>query len=430
MAKVWGKRSRAACVGESTYDLADAFSDFISASSRLEFSYRELQEEVNALRVELASQSAALTTSRADNDRMRRMLQQIVDSMPCGVLVVDEHGMISMINPESVRLLGLDRGNDGAGLPSTLEEISTKCGMNLEVLCVRRLGDDSAEELCVRGPLEDRWLEVRSRRLYKQQGNQGTTEQTILILRDITSQKRAGEERDAGRRAMALAEITTMLAHEIRNPLASLELFAGMIEKDPSRTRDWVSNLRAGIRSLSGTVNNVLSFHGPGSFSLVPLQLSHVVSSAVEFATPLAEQAKVTLRWSEGRGTYRIMGNLNGLKQVILNLIVNALRHTPAEGAITITVGAALSPGTTSCPSGGAARYVLEVSDTGCGIAEETMTQLFIPGFSGSNDRTGLGLAVCERIMRQHGGSIAASNNVLSGAKFTLEFPGTSEGQV
>jgi PAS domain-containing protein len=88
--------------------LASAFTEFISASSRLENSYRQLQEEVSELRLELSARNAALSTSLAENERMRLDLQQIVDSMPCGVLVLDRKGEISMINPESGRLLGLD----------------------------------------------------------------------------------------------------------------------------------------------------------------------------------------------------------------------------------------------------------------------------------------------------------------------------------
>ena len=69
--------------------LADAFSEFISASSLLEASYRDLQQEVAHLGVELAQRNAALTRSLAENDRMRAALQQMIDSMPCGVLVLD-----------------------------------------------------------------------------------------------------------------------------------------------------------------------------------------------------------------------------------------------------------------------------------------------------------------------------------------------------
>src|ERR1035438_7142053 len=87
--------------------LADAFSEFISASSLLESSYRDLQQEVAHLGVELAERNAALTRSLEENDRMRAALQQIIDSMPCGVLVSDDAESIVMINPEGRRLLAL-----------------------------------------------------------------------------------------------------------------------------------------------------------------------------------------------------------------------------------------------------------------------------------------------------------------------------------
>ena len=80
--------------------LADAFSEFISASSQLESSYRDLQREVGQLGTELAERNAALTRSLAENEAMRGALQQMIDSMPCGVLVLDTAESIVTINPE------------------------------------------------------------------------------------------------------------------------------------------------------------------------------------------------------------------------------------------------------------------------------------------------------------------------------------------
>lgn len=91
--------------------LADAFSEFISASSQLEASYRDLQEEVAHLNSQLSQRNAALTRSLADNDRMRSALQQMLDSMPCGVLVLDSAERVVMVNPEGRKLLGLGSKN-------------------------------------------------------------------------------------------------------------------------------------------------------------------------------------------------------------------------------------------------------------------------------------------------------------------------------
>ena len=258
--------------------------------------------------------------SLAENERMRLDLQQILDSMPCGVLVLNRYGEITMVNPECGYLLGLAQRRKSHPAPAFA--IS---GLNLESFCS---ATENVQEFYVQEP--KRWIEVRNRPLFEQ-GRAWKDGRSILILRDITAQRRAEQERGAAREAMALAEITTILAHEIRNPLASLELFAELIENDGGLRYQWISNLRAGIRTLSGTVNNVLSFHGSGSLKLNPVSLPAVVGNAVQFVKPLAQQACVSLEWKVDYCQPRVMGNESALQQVVLNLISNAIRHTPAR---------------------------------------------------------------------------------------------------
>ena len=398
--------------------LADAFSEFIAVSSRLENSYRELQEDVYGLGLELAERNAALNSSLAENERMRMALQQIVDSMPCGVLVVDREGRILMINPESCRMLGLDLKNQREEYCS-LQQISAHVGINLDLSRSGESSGDTEQEFRVRDGLSERWLQIRNRRLSSQPQSLQGADQSILIVRDITAQKRAEREREAGRKAMALAEITTMLAHEIRNPLASLELFAELIEQDETRRDEWISNLRAGIRSLSGMVNNVLSFHGSGSLKLGPVPVAALIGNAIQFVQPLADQAEVSLKWLSPDDSTLIQANESALQQVVLNLVSNAIRHTPPGGDVTVS----LRTEVTNCKGDAKRSVVLEFSDSGCGIRADQIDNIFNPGFSGSGDTSGLGLAVCDRIMQQHGGRIYARNGMESGAIFTLEFP-------
>jgi two-component system sensor histidine kinase FlrB len=403
--------------------LAGEFSEFILAASRLENAYRALQEEVSELSLELSERNSALNTSLARNEGMRRALQQIVDSMPCGVLVLDRDGNLSMINPECKRLLRLDETAFGDGSQTTLHRISALSGVNLDASSGNAPIADAAQEFCVRDSSGTRWLEVRDRRLFHQSAGVSVLDQTILILRDITAQKRSEQEREAGRKAMALAEITTVLAHEIRNPLASLELFAELIDKDGDRRGEWISNLRAGIRSLSGTVNNVLSFHGSGAIILAPLSLHLLIGNAIQFVQPLADQAAVSLDWVSDDDQTIVMGNESALQQVVLNLVSNAIRHTPAGGRVTVSLRPELTLSKRKDREEPIDNVIVKFSDTGCGIRPDQIDRVFEPGFSGSGDTTGLGLAVCNLIMKQHGGNISASNNKDSGALFTLVFP-------
>jgi PAS domain S-box-containing protein len=403
--------------------LAAAFSEFISASSRLENSYRQLQQEVYELRQELSARNAALSSSLAENERMRLDLQQIVDSMPCGVLVLDRNGEISMINPESGRLLGLDGAQFPEGSQATLRQISTFSGINLESSYENASSNDTGQEFCVHDASGKRWLEVRNRPLFHQSGLGREPDRTILILRDITAQRRAEQEREAARKAMTLAEITTILAHEIRNPLASLELFAELIENDGDHRYQWISNLRVGIRTLSATVNNVLTFHGSGSLKLVPITLSDVIGNAIQFVQPLARQAAVSLEWLGDHNQDRVMGNQSALQQVVLNLVSNAIRHTPAGGGVTVSLRCEYVTAEGENRGDYSERAIVEFSDTGCGIRPDQIDHIFEPGFSGSGDTSGLGLAVCARIMKQHGGQISVANRAQGGARFSLSLP-------
>jgi signal transduction histidine kinase len=394
--------------------LADAFSEFISASSLLEASYRDLQREVSQLGFELAERNAALRRSLAENDRMRAALQQIIESMPCGVLVLDTAENLVMINPEGRRLLEL-----GNAHVESLRALSAVSQIDFEALVLE--SEDRLDiELCAPSFGGNRWLAIGNRKLYiasssAEPGNGRAPLESIWILRDITASKHAEQEREAARSAMALAEVSTTLAHEIRNPLASMELFAGLIADDPANTAQWVSHLRAGIRLLSGTVNNVLSIHGGGNPHLAPVDLTACVRSGVEFVRPIAEQAGVALCFLGDQGSLTIQGNENLLRQIVLNLICNAIRHTPADGKIAVT--------TKALSGQGARRALVEVTDTGSGIPPYLLDRVFEAGFSANGDTPGLGLAVCKRLMMAHGGEIRVSSRVDFGSTFQLEFP-------
>ncbi len=425
--------------------LADAFSEFIAAAARLEASYSELQEQVAQLGVELAERNTALNASLAENQRMRLALQGIVDSMPCGVLVLERDGALSMINPEGMRLLELEPAYAHA---ASLGAISARIGIDLGSLVCDDRVQEGEQEFSLPGTAGKRWIEVRNRRLYaragaeagctngrgngaREHGRRGRWSQTILILRDVTAHKQAEQERERGRRATALAEVAAMLAHEIRNPLASLELFAGLLAgssclaQGAGAEQQWIAHMRAGIRSLSGTVNNVLSFHGAGFPSLAPLALNEAIASSVEFVRPITEQAGIelalalepalepTLNTSASASPRLVLGNASALQQLVLNLVSNAVRHTPQRGRIQVTVRSLT----------GAPRAEVSVTDTGCGIAPEHLSEIFRAGFSGGGDSSGLGLAVCSQIVRQHEGTLRVVSEPGRGATFLVELP-------
>jgi two-component system sensor histidine kinase FlrB len=391
-------------------NLSDAFSAFISAANRLENSYQELHSEVSYLRGELEDRNRELAKSIAEVESMRGSLSNILDELPCGVVVINRrnHALI-LSNPEAHRLLGMP-----------LEQVLSWETLPRHVRTALQAfdQDDSAST----GEFElkltaDSWLALRYT-VMKSAGAANESEQCILTLRDITAQKQAELNREATRHMVALAEVATVLAHEIRNPLGSMELMIGLLGRDPALSvdsRNWVGSLQAGVRSLSATVTNVLNFHGNGSLHLCPIKVGTALKSALDFARPLIEQAGLTLEIYEDTGDTGIAGDSAAIQQVILNLTCNALRHTPSGGRLTVR---------SYVEHGSPGRIVvIQFADSGSGIPPQYVTQLFEPGFSTAGQGLGLGLAVCQQIIRQHNGVVSVASQLNHGAMFHMEFP-------
>ncbi len=386
--------------------LQEAFAAFISASARLEISYRDLQGEVQQLSRELAERNAALKESLRENRAMRQGLEQTLRSMPCGVLVVEADGAIVLVNVEAARLLAMP-----AERMRSLEAVRAERGLDLALGGGDVLEDAAEQELALRlRSGEERWLAVR-RQALGDEAAWGGRRRAVLMLQDVSSRRRMEAAREAAREAVTLAEVSAMLAHEIRNPLASMELFTGLMEDCPERAGEWVGHLQAGVRGLAGTVNNVLTLHGGVPPAMEPLELREEMRRAVEFVRPMAMQAGVRLEFAGGSEPIAVRANRSALGQIVLNLSTNALRHTEAGGALRVAVGR----------RGECA--VVTVADTGAGMPAEMLPRLFAGRFSGSGSTSGLGLAVCGRLMAQHGGRISVRSEAGVGSVFEMEFP-------
>jgi len=393
--------------------LMDAFSSFIAASDRLEESHRQLHDEVARLRQELEERNRALATSLAENERMRLVLAQILDALPCGVAVVQPPSQgIVLLNSEARRLLGLPSGelDGGCTLPDWIQTT---------VDAVLRSSDEQGfeQEIELETESEARWLAIRYSRMATSAHADAEASQIILVIRDVTWHKKAEQEREAARKAFTVAEVSEVLAHEIRNPLGSLELLAQCLTTDPGlsdESKQCVEHLQAGVRLLAATVSNVLGFHAPGNPPLHRLELTSVLKSSLEFVRPLAKQRKIALNLQIDTNEIEINGEQNGLRQVFLNLFCNALRHTPSSGSIAVV---------SRVESQESGRIVaIEFTDTGRGIRREDLPHVFDPGFS-TTGSSGLGLAVCRRIIEQHAGQIMARNEPGRGATLRLEIP-------
>ena len=411
---------------DSEHPLARAFASFTEAAGSLERTYGQLQGQVSHLRQELEVTNRDLATSLEENHRIRERLRRILEALPCGVLAIEAGSRISTLNPEAARLLGgsfesadalpaalavaLDRARQTGEefeLPLAGLEQSGLEQSGLEQSGLEQSGSNRAKPVWV--AIRHAWLEQSEARAT-----------SVFILCDISEAKKLEHDREHLRRRQALVEMSALLAHEIRNPLGSLELFAGLLAEAnlAGESRGWIEHVQAGLRTLSSTVNNVLHLHNSPQPEFAPTDVGQLLDWAYGFLLPLAKQARVEMQVVNGLNGIAIQADRHRLEQVLLNLALNAFRFMPGGGWLSIRgVDGAASEG----PPGDGVEII--VRDTGPGIAPDDLPRVFEAGFSTRAGSSGLGLAVCHRILEQHGGSIAVESRPGYGATFRLRLP-------
>ena len=393
--------------GNIEHSLARAFASFTEAAGSLERSYRELQGQVTRLRRELEVTNHDLAKSLEENHRIRERLRRILEGLPCGVLVMEAESQIAILNPEAERFLG-GRFESREALPPAIAAALARARCQTEEIELALSSNSHSQTSSTPSP--PAWTAIRHAAL-EQNEKPGTS---VFILRDISEAKKLERERERLRHKDALVEVSALLAHEIRNPLGSLELFAGLLAEAnlEGESRRWVEHVQAGLRTLSATVNNVLHLHNAPPPEFAATDAGQLLDWSYGFLLPLARQARVELQVMNGLKDVAIHADRHRLEQVLLNLALNAFRFMPGGGWLTIR---------------GAERATddveIVVRDTGPGINPEDMPRIFDAGFSTRAGSSGLGLAVCQRILEQHGGAIAAESRPGHGATFRLRLP-------
>jgi signal transduction histidine kinase len=382
------------------HQLRDAFASFTAAAETLQRSYAHLEGEVVHLRQELAC-------SRDENRCVRESQQAILQSLPCGVLVASwPTGEVHAANPAALIMFGME-GQTLTNLKQLraefvvfllLQTAEKSEEWELEVV------EDQAGSRCLSG----RQVVLQSKRAEEHR--------SVFILEDTTERNRLLREREGFERQRALATMAAVLAHEVRNPLCGMELYAELLADSPLDPEQllFVEHLRAGLRLLGATVNNVLHFHSAPLRNLMLLNVDEFLAAVCSFLRPLAHQSRVEISVdAQVEGTV-LPADRHCLEQVLLNLAINSIRHMPHGGRLSISARVA------GCAP---ATLRIEVADEGPGIPEEDRERIFDPGYSTISGSAGLGLTVCRAIVQQHGGTIAAHNRPEGGAVFAVQLP-------
>lgn len=240
----------------------------------------------------------------------------------------------------------------------------------------------------------------------------------------VVAYRRIDRLQRRARQAERLAELGTLtggLAHEIKNPLSTVQLNLQLLREDldpddPAFTRlvRRLETVQKETSRLRDILDDFLRYAGKLELNKQPTDVHHLLEELVDFLTPQAQLQRVQLRVrpADGRGPLVVPLDERHIKQTLLNFMLNALQAMPESGG-EIILSARRDDG----------RAVLEVTDTGRGIEPEAVPQIFDAYYSKKKGGTGLGLAIAKRLAEEHGGRVGVTSELGRGSVFRVELP-------
>jgi PAS domain S-box-containing protein len=413
--KGWNPAANLDRVEGAPYDvLLETFNSFNALSEQLRESYERLQQRVRKLDLELAEKNLALERNLEETARVKNHLSHILSSLSAGVMVLDLQGTITAFNPAAETITGL-----------TEEE-------------ARRVGHWQALQLDRQENAALPEFPCMARREIRLQGREGQVRDvtvavsplrgagdpvlgTVVILEDVTTLKELEAENERSRRMAAMGEMAANIVHEIRNPLGGIELMASLLVEELPReqeTGELACQILAGVRSLHHVLTNLSLFNRNLQPSSVRTDLHQFLDDALKFSSELIRRQGVSVHRAYAGADPWVFFNPELFRQVILNLVINALQAMPEGGSIGIETEA-IYPATET----GNGYVQITVSDTGKGFSPETREKMFTPFFTTKPRGTGLGLSIVQKIVAVHDGTLDADSQPGEGSRFTIRLP-------
>ena len=386
----------------------------VKAETRDEFgqlidAFNRMAGDLAANRRRLERSSVELERKHHDVEGRRRYVETVLDRLATGVVSIDGTGSIRTWNAAASRLLGMDPRV--AGLPASAV-FGTR---ELKPLAIaideasRNREDLRPQDVAVTLEGREVHLAVMTTPLRR---DDGTTDGMVVVFDDVSPLVRA-------QKAAAWREVARRLAHEIKNPLTPIQLCAERLRRhftqapEPTRAlvEECTTTIVGEVESLKGLVDEFSQFARMPAPRTVPTDLHALLDEALALYKGLFTEVEFRRHFVDGLP--RVGVDQEQIRRVVINLVDNAIEAMDRRGAIDLE--------TEHDRTNSVVRIV--VADNGPGIPAAEREKLFLPHYSTKQRGSGLGLAIVRRIVAEHGGTIAVTDNTPRGTRFAIELP-------
>ena len=389
------------------------------------------------------------------------MASHVVQNLPVGLLVADSLGAILLANPKSREMLLLPSSDPATGPtagqatgPATLADIpcydwpSLLAELDRGPAILER-ETEFALSRTVSVPVSLSALAIGTA------GSEGESASSfdpkyggskhggfsgyLIIFGDLGEVRRLQKEVRLNERLSALGNLAAGVAHEIRNPLSSIKGYATYLAAKLRNDAEASASCQLLIdetERLNRVVSELLGMTRPEGLRLAAIAPEEFLGTALKIIGPDAEEKNISLHVQDNRpaastdtGPYAhsaeatagakpfVLADKDKMVQVLLNLLLNAVQATDAGGSVQVVLE------NTPATRHAAGQLAISITDTGCGMSAETLSQLFTPYYTTKASGTGLGLAMAHSVMEQHGGEIRVASRQGQGTTFTVFLP-------
>jgi len=370
-------------------------SSYWAESTRQELKKKEELERFNrALQQEV-------TKITAKEIELRQYTEKILNSVPSGVVAVNGDGVITALNPEAEKILGLKKEQvvghkikEISGLGALWEKLAQS--INTGVSIVR-------QEITVQKPDNETFPIGLSVSPITDVKNK--TSGCVAIFKDLSEIRALEEKLKHAERLSYLGKMASWVAHEIRNPLTSIDGFAQLLSntKNIEKIKLFISEIRKGTKRINHIIDDILTFAKTKKVEYETINLRSLIASILKDI-----KTNVTINGDESP---IIRGETESIRRLFINLINNSIEALDEDGKLQINFS------TTG-------NYVItEIIDNGKGISKKDMGKLFAPFFTTKPRGTGLGLSIVKKIIDEHKGKIEITSEEGKGTTCRVYLP-------
>ncbi len=336
----------------------------------------------------------------------------LVSKLPVGIIATDKRGTIATWNRAVTELIGIEADSATGKKPAEILPQVLADFFSMEGDCHDgSQGCVPEVRLVVHGEelvLNCHHLVISDR--------DGEPEGEVLLLSNMTELKNLEKEMRETERLAAVGRMAAGVAHEVRNPLSSIKGLALLLKgkfSQKSNEHETAALLIQEVERMNRTISELLSFARPAPLELTEVDMHALLEQQVRLLVADAASDSIVFDLEVADDLLPVAADQDRIRQVLLNILLNSVQAMDSGG--TLTVRAWNNPDNKT--------VVLTITDTGVGMGKETLNQVFFPYFTTKSRGTGIGLALSQKVIADHGGTIYLSSVPGQGTVVTVELP-------